>query len=98
MAGATNVRAGGLVTSTAAEIQLNLVDIQNDNTAVVEVFIELVSGSVQFGVYENTTVFAPQIDSSQRTFSTAGDKAIFTVYPTIYNLRCKGVGTFSITY
>jgi len=95
MAAATNVRAGGLVTSTAAEIQLNLIEPQTQPNQ--EVMVEWVSGSVQFGVYEDTVAFVPQIDSSQATLSAAGDKFIFTINSE-FRLRCKGVGTFRISY
>ena len=94
MAAATNVRAGGLVTSTAAEIQLNLLDPQTQPNQ--KVYVEWVSGSVQFGVYEDTVAFVPQIDASQATLSAAG---LFTfIVNSEFRLRCKGVGTFRISY
>ena len=94
MAAATNVRAGGLVTSTAAEIQLNLLDPQTQPNQ--EIYVEWVSGTVQFGVYEDTVAFVPQIDASQATLSGAG---LFTfIVNSEFRLRCKGSGTFRISY
>lgn len=96
MAAATSVKTGGLVTSTAAEIQIQFTDLPIG--AAVSVLTELVSGSVQYGVYENTTAFVPQIDASQETVSTAGSKRMFDIQNGIFNLRCKGSGTFSVTH
>lgn len=99
MAASTTVRAGQLVTSTEAETQYTLAEIQSDGAATVTVFLELVSGSVKWGVREDTDVLTPALDSNYRTFSTAGDKAIFTVARDgTFNLRAVGVATWSITY
>jgi len=95
MAAATTVKNGENVSSTATEIQLLLTRPYDDHLQYVR--IELVSGSVQFGVYADETAFTPRI-TTERTFSTAGDKAVFTVENGKYNLRCKGVGVFTITW
>jgi hypothetical protein len=96
MAAATDVRSGGLVTSTAAEIQLNLVGVIEGT--VQNVLCEWVSGSFKLGVYENTTVLSPLIDSGQASLTAAGDKMILTVENGKFNLRCVGVGTFRVSF
>lgn len=97
MAAATDVRTGYLVTSTAAEIQLNLLGVIGGT--VQDVLCEWVSGTVRLGVFENTTVLSPEIVSANHaTLAAAGDKAILRVENGKFNLRCVGVGTFKIFY
>lgn len=92
-----DVKSGHLVTSTASETELNLLALQiRNNNQIPAVFIELVSGSVQFGVFAKG--LSNQITASHRTYSTAGDKIIMTFLDKYSTVYCKGSGTFSITY
>lgn len=94
---ALDVRSGFLVTSTASETELNLLELQVfNNDQIPVVFIELVSGSVQFGVFGKGRT--SQITASHRTYSTVGDKLILTILDNKTTVYCKGSGTFSITY
>jgi hypothetical protein len=95
MANPTTLVNGQNVTSVASETEYELT--RPFDIPFQYVRIELVSGSVQFGVFEKTTVFTPQINT-ERTYSTAGDKVIFTVENGKFNLRAKGSGVFTITW
>lgn len=91
----TVIKKGQLITSTSTEQDLALAGPYEDGT-VQTVYIELVSGTVQFttGPAEGS----PVINATYRTYSTAGDKIILTVQTGKHNLRCVGSGTFSVTW
>jgi hypothetical protein len=81
------------ITSTAVEQEITLTGPWDDNDGTTLVRIEMVSGTVQF------TVGKTAIKSENRAYSVAGDKAYFTVQTDgNFNLRCKGVGVFTISW
>lgn len=80
------------ITSTAVEQEITLTGPFDDNDGTTIVKTETVSGSVQF------TVGITAITSDHRAYST-GEKGLFTVQTSgTYNLRCKGVGVFTISW
>lgn len=81
------------ISSTATEQEITLTAPWDDSDGTTLVKIEMVSGSVQF------TVGTTAISGDHRTYSVAGDKALFTVQTDGgRNLRCKGVGVFTISW
>lgn len=81
------------ISSTATEEVITLTPPWDDNDGTTLVKIEMVSGTVQFAVGDVA------ITSDHRAYSVAGDKAFFTVQTDGgRNLRCKGVGVFTISW
>lgn len=81
------------ISSTATEQEITLTPPWDDNDGTTLVKIEMVSGTVQF------TVGTEAITSDHRAYSVAGDKNFFTVQTDGgRNLRCKGVGVFTISW
>lgn len=91
----TQIKNGQLITSSATEQDLQPVGPFEEGTVQL-IQIELVSGSVQFGV--GPTAGSPVIDATYATYSTAGQKTLRTIRAGAHNLRCVGVGTFMVSW
>jgi hypothetical protein len=91
----TKVKNGQLITSTSTEQDLQPDGVFEDGTVQL-IQIELVSGSVQFGV--GPAGGSPLLDNTYGTYSTAGGKALRTIDAGNQNLRCVGAGTFIISW
>ena len=90
---------GALVTSTTTETGFTIKGSYRSSEPVF-VIITLVSGSVQFGVANQNSTFAPVIDvgGTNATWSTAGDKVGITFSPRTEEIRMKGTATFSLNW
>ncbi len=99
MAQPTAYPCGSSITSTTTETGFTIKGSYK-STEPVTLLLTLVSGSVQLGVTEQTSVFTPIINVgvTHTTWSTAGDKMPMTFDPTAEEIRVKGTGVVAINW
>ena len=90
----TIVKNGQLITSTDTEQDLQPEGPFEDG-GVVLIKAEWVSGTLYFGV--GPAGGSPVIDTAVYGTYTSGD-AFRTIDPGAYNFRCRGTGTFKISW
>jgi hypothetical protein len=94
----TKVYNGQLITSTTTEQDLEPVGPFEDGTTVL-MCLDVQSGTVKFGV--GAAGGSPIIDGDLGTwgsYTTSNPKATRTIDPGKSNLRCVGVGTFTVSW